>query len=256
MDLFRFIFIASMKALGLLFLGLLATKAVEGLRPHESHDRRRTPFQWGLAGVILALVALGAITIGYDVAAEFYARAGERGLAERDLARAYTHARQAVEFRPGNLRYWQVLSTVKFTQKHYASVIADGPALQALGGGNLSEPDAYRLSVVHYLVGEYDQVHPLTRRLIRDNRFYAAPHVLEGYTLLAESKHDEATKVFLEVLRMFPEHQSAVEGLAHAQYLGGNPGAAISVLNQTAKYKFPPEVRNRFEALKGLYGLE
>lgn len=256
MELARFIFIACLKVLALLFLSLLAAKAVGALRGASTPDRRHVLIQWGLYGLVLALVTLGAMTVGYDVAAEVYVRAGNRAREGRDLVRAYMNTRQAVELRPTNLSYWQALSATKFAMQQYASGAADASAIQALAGGKLSEPDGYQLGVSYYLLGEYTQVHPLTQSLIRDNRFYAAPYVLEGYALLAENRWGEATKVFQEVLRMYPTQQSAVEGLAHAQYLGGNRLASISVLDQTAKYKFSPEVRQRFEALKGLYGLE
>lgn len=256
MELAKFFFLTGIKALGLLFLGLLASKAVGALQGSEARGQKMAALQWGLHAVILAAVVLGALAVGYDVAAETYMRASGRDLARRDGAHALANAHRAVELRPASIRYWQTLSSIKFAQQQYASAVADAPALRALGGGKLEEEDAYRLAVSYYLLGEYDNVHPLTQDLIRDNRAYAAPYVLEGHALLAEKRYDQATKTFLEVLQMYPSQQSAVEGLAHAQYLGGNRAAALSVLEQTAKYSFPPEVRRRFEALKGLYALE
>jgi tetratricopeptide (TPR) repeat protein len=255
MEFARFIFVAGIKTLGLLFLGLLASKAVGALQNSQSPVRRSSAIQWCLYALILTLVGLGALTVGYDVAAETYLRASARDLARQDRVHALINAQRAVEVRPGNIRYWQTLSGIKFAQKQYASTVADTAALAALDDGKLDEADAYRLAVSHFLLGEYDKVHPLTQTLIRDNRAYAAPYVLEGYTLLAEKHYDQATKVFLEVLRMYPSQQSAVEGLAHAQYLSGNRAAALSVLDQTARYPFAPEARRRFEALKGLYAL-
>lgn len=255
MELAKFIFVSGIKTLGLLFLGLLASKAVGALQGLKSPGRRSSAIQWCLYALILILVGLGAVTVGYDVAAETYARASARDLARHDGARAFSKARLAVELRPANVRYWQTLSNIKFTEKQYASAVADTAALRALGGGKLDEEDGYRLAVSHFLLGEYDKVHPLTQTLIRENRAYAAPYVLKGYTLLAEKHYDRATRTFLEVLQMFPSQQSAVEGLAHAQYLAGNRAAALSVLDQTARYPFAPEVRRRFEALKGLYAL-
>ena len=255
MELVRFLLVAGIKTLGLLFLGLLASKAVGALKSSELPGRQTTAIQWCLCALVLTLVGLGALTVGYDVAAETYLQASARDLARQDRAHAMVNAQRAVALRPGNIRYWQTLSGIKFAQKQYASTVADAEALKALEGGKLDEADAYRLAVSHFLLGEYHKVHPLTRALIRDNRAYAAPHVLEGYTLLAEKHYDQATKSFMEVLRMYPSQQSAVEGLAHAQYLGGNRAAALSVLDQTARYPFAPEVRKRFEALKGLYAL-
>ena len=256
MELAKFIFIACVKVLGLLFLALLASKAVGALRRPSPERRRNSLAAWGLYAVILALVALGALTIGYDIAAETYSRASGRNFMRRETAQACANAQRAVELRPGNLRYWQTLSTMKFAEKQYASLVADTPALQSLAGGTLEEADAYRLAVSFFLLGHYAKVHPLTQTLMRENRAYAAPYVLEGYTLIAEKQFAQAAKVFLEVLQMFPSQQAAVEGLAHAHYLGANRGAALSVLEQTAQFRFPPEVRQRFEALKGLYAHE
>jgi hypothetical protein len=55
------------------------------------------------------------------------------------------------------------------------------------------------------------------------------------------------------VLQIFPNNQAAVEGLARADYLDGNRQQALAILNDTAKFPFPPPLRQRFEALKGLY---
>jgi tetratricopeptide (TPR) repeat protein len=203
--------------------------------------------------IILALVVAGAQTIGYDLAAEAYMHASAGDLAERQREKAYLNALRAVALRPGTLRYWQSLSNAKFAQQQYASVIADLPVLVALGGGTLEEGDAHRIAASYYFLGQYDKVHPLTQAMIRENRVYAAAYVLEGYTNLAEKEYDRAAKTFLEVLQLFPSHQAAVEGLAHAQYLRGNRAVALSVLDQTAQFRFPPGARQRFEALKELY---
>jgi len=45
-----------------------------------------------------------------------------------------------------------------------------------------------------------------------------------------------------------------VENLARAYYLGGDRQRAMAVLDETAKFPFAPPVRERFEALKGIYG--
>lgn len=256
MELARFIIIASVKVLGLLFLALLASKAVGALQGTGDSQRRKLPHEWGLYAVILVLVAVGALTIGYDVAAETYARASGRNFARREMAQALANAQRAVELRPGNLGYWQTLATMKFGEKQYASLIADTPTLQSLAGGKLNESDAYRLAVSQFLLGDFAMVHPVTQTLMRENRAYAAPYVLEGYTFMAERNFGQAAKVFFDVLQMFPSQQAAVEGLAHAHYLNGNRAAALSVLEQTARFRFPPEVRKRFESLKGLYAHE
>jgi tetratricopeptide (TPR) repeat protein len=247
MEFVRFLFIAGVKALGLLFLALLVIKAAAELKRPRALRAVFHAATW-------MLVILGALTLGYDVAAENFHRASARDVAAKDLDHALANVQRAIELRPGKLAYWQMLSGIKFAQKQYASALADEPVLRSLGGGKLEEADAYRLAVCHYLLGEYDRVHPLTQTLVRDNPAYAAPRVLEGYALLAERRFDESSRVFLEVLKTYPTQQSAVEGLAHAQYLSGNWSSALSVLDQTARYPFPPEARRRFEALKGLYG--
>jgi cytochrome c-type biogenesis protein CcmH/NrfG len=90
-------------------------------------------------------------------------------------------------------------------------------------------------------------------RLIRQNPAYAAPYVLQGLAYTAEKKYPEAQQSFLGVLQIFPNNQAAVEGLARAFYLGGDRQRARAVLDETAKFPFPPPARERFEALKGLY---
>ena len=255
MDLARFIFWEGLKTLGLLFLGLLAAKAVGALaRPAPLARRGVAPLlRASLYLLILMLVGTGALTIGYDLAAEAYMYACVRDLGRREVGMAYLNARQAVKLRPATLRYWQTLASAKFAQQQFASVIADLPVLLALSGGKLEEEEAYRVAAAYYFLGQYEQVFPLTRRMIRENRVFAAPYVLEGYTYIAQKKYAPAEKVFLEVLQMFPSQQAAVEGLAHAHYLSGQRAAALSVLDQTAQFRFPSEARQRFEALKDLY---
>ncbi len=248
----RFILIMGIKSLGLLFLAMLAAKSVGGLR---GGGKRTVPIEIALYATVLSLVIWGAATLGYDLAAETYIRASARQAGRKNLDLALANAQRAVELRSRKLGYWQTLSGIKFAQKQYGSVIADALALRELAGGKLEEPDAYRLAVCHYLLGEFDQVHPLTQALTHDNPAYAAPQVLEGYTLVAERQYDQASRVFMGILRMYPNQQSAVEGLAHAQFLMGNRASALSVLEQTSEYAFSPEARRRFEALKGIYGL-
>ena len=119
--------------------------------------------------------------------------------------------------------------------------------------GGLDEEDEYQFALCSFFLGQYDKVVATTLRLIRQNPAYAAPYVLQGLAYTAEKKYAEAQQSFLGVLQIFPNHQAAVEGLARAYYLGGNRQQALTVLDQTAKFSFPPPVRQRFEALKGLY---
>jgi tetratricopeptide (TPR) repeat protein len=254
-DLIRFIFWTAIEIVGLAFFGLLAAKAVSGLRSSGAAGFR-DGLSWvrgGLYLVVFALVILGARSVATAIAAENYAHASQQNLSRSQLAEAYENARSAVELRPGELRYWHALANAKFALKQYASLVADQPALVALGRGNLQEEDAYSCATAYYFLAQYDKVIPLTQQMIRENHVYAAAYVLQGYTFLAQKKYSEAEGTFLEVLQMFPTMQVAVEGLAHAHFLEGDRAAALSVLAQTSRFSFPPEARQRFEALKALY---
>lgn len=255
MDFARLVFWTAIKVLGLVILGLLAAKAVSGLRRPgalKSWDRL-TWVRAPLYAAILALVILGGRNVGTDIAAESYARASYRNLDKRQLAKAYENALRAVELRPGELRYWHALASVKFAQKQYASLVADRPVLLALGGGKLDEQDAYSCAAAYYFLAQYDKVIPLTQSMIRENRAYAAPYVLQGYAFLAQKRFSEAERSFLDVLQMFPTLQVAVEGLAHAHFLHGERLEALAVLDETSRFSFPPEARRRFEDLKTFY---
>jgi tetratricopeptide (TPR) repeat protein len=255
MELIRFIFWTAMEILGLVFCGLLAAKAVSGLR-NAGAAAARDGLRWVrgvLYLVILTLVILGARTVARAIAAENYAQASQRNLSRSQLAKAYENARSAVELRPGEIRYWHALTNAKFALKQYASLVADRPALLAVGRGHLQEEDAYSCATSYYFLGQYDQVIPLTQQMIRENPVYAAAYVLQGYAFLAEKKYAEAEETYLKVLQMFPTLPAAVEGLAHAHFLEGDRAAALSVLAQTSRFPFPPEARQRFEALKALY---
>ena len=103
-------------------------------------------------------------------------------------------------------------------------------------------------------IGEYDKVVAITLRLIRQNPSYAAPYVLQGLAYTAAKKYPEAQQSFLAILQVFPNNQAAVEGLARVYYLSGDRQRALATLGETTKFTFPAPVRERFEALKGLYG--
>ena len=101
--------------------------------------------------------------------------------------------------------------------------------------------------------GRYDRVTATTSNLIRKNPSYAAPYVLQGLAYTAVKKYPEAEQSYLTILQKFPNHQAAWEGLARAYFLAGDRRQALAVLGQTANFAFPEPVRQRFEALKGLY---
>jgi tetratricopeptide (TPR) repeat protein len=244
----RFIFWEAVKVLGLVFLGLVAAKSVAALRVRKGWVKP------ALYALILAWAGLGAWYAGNDVAAEVYRLSGNSNLAHGDLAKAYSNAVRAVNMRPGNLSYWHALIHTKIRLQQLQSALDDEPAVQALSQGHLDEVDEYQFALCRFFLGQYDQVVATTGRLIRQNPSYAAPYVLQGLAYTAEKKYPEAQQSFLEVLQIFPTHQAAVEGLARAFYLGGDRRRALKALEATAKFPFSPPARERFEALKGLYG--
>ena len=247
MELIRFIFWEAAKVLGLVFLGLVSAKAVAALTV------RKAWIKPALYALILALAGLGAWYAGNDVAAEVYMWSCDSNLAHGDLVKAYSNALQAVSLRPNNLSYWHALMQTKMRLNQLQSVLDDEPAVRALSNGNLDEEDEYQFALCAFFLGQYDKVVATTLRLIRQNPSYAAPYVLQGLAYTAEKKYPEAQQSFLAVLQIFPNNQAAVEGLARAYYLGGDRQRALAVLDETAKFPFPPPVRQRFEALKGLY---
>ncbi len=255
MDTIRLFFWEAVKALILAILGLLAAQAVGKIQTQGSRGEammlrllRGTVYFF-----IIGAVVMGARNIGYNIAAQLYIWASQDDLAHGQFQKAYDNSLHAVRLRPGVLRYWRTLALAKLAQHQYASALNDLPAFQSLSGGKLDEEDTYRFAVCYLYLAQYDQVIPLTQRLIRENPSYAAPYVLQGIAYIAQKKYPEAERSFLEVVQMFPSHQAAVEGLAHAYFLAGNRARAVEVLSETAKYPFPAAARKRFEALKALY---
>ena len=259
-DSLRFIFWEAMKALSLVFLAVLAAKGIGSLRAdgHATESRRLARRLAWLRGVLyamlLALAALGARGVGYDLAAQFYFWASQDNLAHFEAPRAYANALRAVELRPGVLRYWQTLARSKFSEQQFASMLEDEPAFKSISGGRLEEEDALRFAFAHFFLAEYDRVILLTRQLVKENRYYAAPYVLEGTTYLNQKKYPEAERCFLAVLQMFPSQQDAARGLAQIYFLRGERARALAVLSETEKFPFPADARERFRDLKTLYG--
>jgi tetratricopeptide (TPR) repeat protein len=246
-EIIRFIFWEAVKIIGLVFLGLVSTQAVAGLA------LRKVWLKPALYALILALAGLGAWYAGNDVAAEVYMWSSDSNLTHGDLDKAYSNAILAVTLRPNNLSYWRALRQTKMRLKQLQSVLDDEPAFRALSRGDLDEVDEYQFALCSLFLGQNDQVVATTLRLIRQNPSYAAPYVLQGLAYTAEKKYPEAQQSFLGALQILPNDQAAVEGLARAYFLGGNRQQALATLDETAKFPFPPPVRERFEALKGLY---
>ena len=252
MDIVRFIFLTALKTLGLMFLGLLAAKAVSGLSAGQA-EKRLTWLQRVAYALIVGLAVLNAYNLGNDIAAANYAWASQRNLAQAQPGRAYANALRAVEMRPGVAPYWEALADTKFAQQQFASMVADLPVLLTLGAGKLSEGFGFHLASSYYSLAQYDKVIPVTQQMIMANPAYVAPYVLEGYSRLAQRHYPESERIFLAVLQKDPNQQAAVEGLAHVYFLTGNRARALGVLAETSKFSFSPEARQRFEALKALY---
>jgi tetratricopeptide (TPR) repeat protein len=252
----RFIFWELLKVLGVTLTSLLAVKAVASRKASEGNRLAST---WARAQpwlyvVVLALVGFAAWNLGYDVAAEVYYWASLSDAQDSRLPKAYLNSLQAVLLRPGVPRYWKALESAKFNLGQFASVVDDWPALQRLAGGDLDELDSYRFAVSLFFLGKYDEALSVSEQLIRQNRFYLPPYILQGNILIAQRKYGQAQQSFAAVLQFLPTDQSGVEGLAHAHFLGGNRQQALKVLEATSKLPFSVEARKRFEALKGLYG--
>ena len=244
-----------MKTLSLVFLALLGAKAISSLRAEgQANEPRRLAWVKGLLyAALLALAVQGARGVGEDLAAQFYFWASQDNLAHAQMGKAYTNALKAVEMRPGVLRYWRALARSKFSAQQFGSMLEDEPAFKSLSGGRLEAEDALRFAFAHFFLAQYDQVIPLTEQIIRENRYYAEPYVLEGMAYMAEKKYAEAERRFLGVLQMFPSQEDAVRGLAAVYALTGNRARALAVLGETDKFAFSPEARKRFADLKSLY---
>jgi len=243
---FEFIFWEALKALALVVAALLAVKAA---RPLAKADRR-----WALLyAAILALTALGAQAVGKDVAAEVYAASVPKNLERNNNALAYSNAWRAVELRPGDLYYWQMLARAKFATRQFESLLADERSFQALSPKGLGEEDALRFTYARYFLGQYDQVISIAGQIVRQNPSYPKSYVLAGMAETALRRYPDAERDFLQALRILPNQQDAVEGLAHVYFLQGDAKRAVTVLDATAHYDFPPDQRRRFEELKALY---
>jgi tetratricopeptide (TPR) repeat protein len=251
----RFIFWEVLKTVALILLALLCAKAIGGLRAGSAPDRsERLRFVRGvLYFALLVLVAVGALGIGDDVAAELYFTASRDNLDRSQVEQAFNNALSAVRLRSGVLRYWQMLAATKLRQGQFKSLLEDQRAFRALSPDRLEESDALRFALAQFFLGQYGQVIPLTRELIQNNRLYAAPYVLQGNTFMALKNYPEAERSFLEVLQIFPGQEDAVEGLAHVHFLAGDTRQALAVLDETARHPFPPAARKRFASLKALY---
>lgn len=243
---FEFIFWEALKALALVVAALLAVKAARIL---VVRSRRGLL----LYAIILVLTALGAVTVGKDIAAEVYGESVPRNLDRREYALAYSNALRAVDLRPGNLYYWQMLARAKFAMRQFNSLVADETSFQALSRKGLGEEDVLRFTYARYFLGQYDQVISIARQIAQQNPGYPKSFVLAGMAETALRHYGDAERDFLQALKILPNQQDAVEGLAHVYFLEGDSKRAAAVLGATSHYDFSPEQRRRFEELKELY---
>ena len=243
---FEFIFWETLKALALVVAALLAVKAA---RPLAAGTRRGLL----LYTIILVLTALGAETVGKDIAAEVYGESVPRNLDRHDYALAYSNALRGVQLRPGNLYYWEMLARAKFAMRQFDSLLADEPAVQRLSPKGLGEEDVLRFTYARYFLGQYAQVISITGQIMRQNPDYPKSYVLAGMAETGLRHYADAERDFLQALKILPTQQDAVEGLAHVYFLEGDTKRAAAVLGVTSQYDFSPEQRRRFEELKELY---
>ncbi len=246
MQSFEFVFWEALKALALLVAALLAVKAA---RPLVRRDRR-----WLMLYVaVVAVTAWGAQIVGKDIAAEVYGESVAKNLDRHEYALAYSNGLRAVELRPANLYYWQMLARAKFGLRQYQSLLADEPAFQALSRKGLSEDDVLRFTYARYALGEYNQVISIARQIAGQNPDYPKSYVLAGMAETALRRYSDAEPDFLQALKILPNQQDAVEGLAQVYFLEGDAKRAVAVLDATAHYDFTADQRRRFEELKALY---
>lgn len=273
---FRFFFWETLKVVSLASVGVVCAKVIAGLEgglaprqtrfsgsdsepglyedtTNHSHSRTAVGIKVALYVPLFVMAALGARGIGNGLAAEIYFLASGDNLRHSQPVKAYTNALRAIKLRPGQVKYWQMLSTSKLALRQYESLLDDRPVLESLEGGRLNEQDAMRIAFAHFFLGQYDRAITIMTQLIKQNRLYPAAYVLLGASYTAEKRYAEAERVFLDVLQAYPTQEGAVEGLAHVYFLMGNPGRALAVLDQTARFPFDPDVRKRFEQLKALY---
>jgi tetratricopeptide (TPR) repeat protein len=196
---------------------------------------------------------LGAQAVGRDIAAEVYGESVPRNLERHDYALAYSNALRAVGLRPGNLYYWQMLARCKFAMRQFDSLLADEPAFRSLSPKGLSDDDVLRFTYSRYFVGQYEQVISTAGQIERENPGYPKSYLLAGMAETALGRYVDAERDFLQALRILPNQQDVVEGLAQVYFLEGDAKRAVAVLDATTHYDFAPGQRRRFEELKALY---
>ncbi|MGH9356708.1 MAG: tetratricopeptide repeat protein [Terriglobia bacterium] len=253
MEVPHFIFWEGLKAISLICLALLGAKIIVLMKFPGQSKRAETVIKVALVLVLLATAGWGARTLGYDTAAEMYYLTAFRNLQRGEIRLGYSNSLRAVNLRPGELLYWQLLERTKIEGHQFASALDDESALRALSGGQLDPSDAVRFATCRYFLGRYDQVVSMMHQMIQENRLYPVPYVLQGMSYIALKQYPEAEDTLLSMLGLFPTDVNGVAELAHAYYLAGDTPRAVAVLDATHHYSFPEQARERFAALKALY---
>jgi tetratricopeptide (TPR) repeat protein len=248
LEVFEFVFWEVLKAFALLVVAVLAVKAAKSFAACWGPSVR-----WILYALILALVIWAARAIGQDMAAEIYSWACQKNLDRKEYVLAYSNAVRAVDLRPDSFRYWQLLARSKFALRQCNSLLSDEPAIRTLTPEGLDEDDLVRFSYCRYFLGQYNEAIALASEFIRRNPGYPKSYILKGQAEMGLRQYSEAERDFMTSLQILPIQADAVEGLAHAYFLSGDTAHAVAALDATSHYSFPPQARERFQALKSLY---
>lgn len=253
MEVPHFIFWEGLKAISLICLALLGAKIIAVMKFPGQRKRGETVIKVALVLVLLATAGWGARTLGYDTAAEMYYLTAFRNLQHGNVRLAYSNSLRAVNLRPGELRYWQMLERTKIEGHQFSSALDDEPALRALSGGRLDPSDEVRFATCRYFLGRYNQVVSTSHKMIQENRLYPVAYLLQGMSYIALKQYPEAESTLLSMLGLFPTDVNGVAELAHAYFLAGDASRAEAVLDATRHYTFSNQERERFAALKALY---
>lgn len=250
----RFFLVQGVGVLALIVLALVSVKgflAFSGVRPGKSSLRW---VRWFGVAVTLSLAVWGAYGIGRNVAAEVSFLSGLYRFRGEEREQAFENAVRAIQFQPGNIRYWKYLTSVKMSMHQFSSALEDRPVYLKLGRGSIEVEDRYRFASCHYFLEDYELAVADLKSLAKEYPYFPAAQMLLGVTYTAQKNYRQAEEVLLALLQRFPSHQIAVEGLARVLYLQNRNEHAVRLLEQTRKVPFSPAVRKHFDELILLYG--
>ena len=111
-----------------------------------------------------------------------------------------------------------------------------------------------RFAYCRLFLGQYPDVILLTGEVIHLNPGYPKPYVIEGLAEAGLRRYEDAERDFLKALQLLSSLRiECFQGLANVYFLMGSTDRALAVLDTTARYSFPADARERFQALKSLY---